>query len=99
MILQSYAYLLEGICSLGYGLLTGELFTKSAKPVCSTRAIFVKEINNPSENEAGKGATEGGKEGGEADGQTRTKLRRADLPEKLEDRYWPESHEESGTRN
>ena len=31
----------------------GELFTESARPVCSTRAIFVKEINNPSENEAG----------------------------------------------
>ena len=38
---------------LKVGLLVGELFTESARPVCSTRAIFVKEINNPSENEAG----------------------------------------------
>ena len=43
----------------------GELFTESARPVCSTRAIFVKEINNPSENEAGsERPTEGGREGG-----------------------------------
>ena len=76
----------------------GELFSESARPVCSTRAIFVKEINNPSENEA-ESERPRPRVGGEADGQTRTKLRRADLPEKLEDRYWPESHEESGTRN
>ena len=40
---------------LKVGLLVGELFTESARPVCSTRAIFVKEINNPSENEEARG--------------------------------------------
>ena len=76
---------------LKVGLLVGELFTESARPVCSTRAIFVKEINNPSENEEG---SDRGSEEGLTDRQTRTNAQ-------ICPKSWnilPESHEERRQR-